>query len=535
MAATPATSLTLVSSGLADARLQPTRGNPDVTQFVKVLRKTTRWSAQWNRVEFDGTPQFGQRVSLTLPRIGELVSGLQIVVTMPDIYAPQLRAIQAAGGTGLTNLGSFLGPISGWTNSLGHALIQQIELEIGGAIVESLDSRQLEMLDELYETLESAIAKNAMIKRAPNGFNATTWLSPTPTSVQVPIPFWFSRPGVYSHALPLDAMYTDQVRIHVTFRSLNNLFYSAARVDARTVNYRGNGDVVGGMYNLLGGRFWKANPEATGRVYSMDTSTPVEGLSGELIDGVTFPLRYDPIAAYAMVEYISLEEYEALAFRSAEITYKVEQHFAVPVQETLGSTEIRFAIPYSNPTKELTWVFQRPEATTYNAWFLFTRDLAPPPPPPFLPGPRQNPCSIPWWPDATLIPLESNRYQVVPAFQTSYSEPMAAATLLYNSYERFVQEGGSYFRTVQPAQYYVKSAVHDRYVYAYNFGQKAERLVYGPSGAANWDKIPRKELFVTLNRGRLGATPPNLNLYVYVTIWNIFKVYGGRGGMLFSN
>jgi hypothetical protein len=178
-----------VSTGLADSRLQPPKGRPDIQQFVKVLRKTTRYAAQWNRVDFDGSPEFGQRVSLTIPRIGELVSGLMIVVEMPDIYTQQLAAIQAAGGTSLTNRGTFLGPLFGWTNSLGHALIQQIQLEIGGAIVETLDSRLLEMLDELYETVESAQAKNAMIKRQANGFTSTTFLTPTPTTVYVPIPW----------------------------------------------------------------------------------------------------------------------------------------------------------------------------------------------------------------------------------------------------------------------------------------------------------------------------------------------------------
>lgn len=107
MASTPATSLTLISTGLADARLQPPRGNPDVNQFVKVLCKTTRWAAQWNRVEFDGSPEFGTRVSMTLPVIGELVIGYTLVVTMPDIYTQQLAAIKACGGTSLDDLGSF--------------------------------------------------------------------------------------------------------------------------------------------------------------------------------------------------------------------------------------------------------------------------------------------------------------------------------------------------------------------------------------------------------------------------------------------
>jgi hypothetical protein len=88
---------------------------------------------------------------------------------------------------------------------------------------------------------------------------------------------------------------------------------------------------------------------------------------------------------------------------------------------------------------------------------------------------------------------------------------------------------------VIPSQYYTKSPLINRYIYAYTFGQKRKPYTYGPTGAANWDKIPRKELFLTINSARNSLTPPNLNLYIYVTQWNVFKVYGGRGGMLFTN
>jgi hypothetical protein len=215
----------------------------------------------------------------------------------------------------------------------------------------------------------------------------------------------------------------------------------------------------------------------------------------------------------------------------------VEQHFAIPMEQTLGQTEFHLDVPYANPTKELMWVLQRPEATNYNAYFLFTRDLYPtqvsqpvggPPPPP-------NPTTIPWWPDAILLPSRENDWQVQPGFQSSYSEPLKGAALHYNSYERFVHTGGSFFRSVIPSQYFVKSAAINRYIYAYAFGQKNDRLEYEPKGTANWDKIQRKELYLTLNNSRGGGPPPNLNVYAYITIWNIFKVYGGRGGMLFSN
>ena len=50
MAATVPTSLTLISSGLADSKQHPPKGNPDGRQFLKVVQKTTRWAAQWNRI-----------------------------------------------------------------------------------------------------------------------------------------------------------------------------------------------------------------------------------------------------------------------------------------------------------------------------------------------------------------------------------------------------------------------------------------------------------------------------------------------------
>jgi hypothetical protein len=540
MASVPANSITLISSGLADTRLLAPRGNPNPAQFLKVLHKTTRYAAAWSRVDFDGAPEFGQRVSLTLPRIGQLISGVTIAITMPDIYATQLRAIQAAGGTSLNLSGNFLGPLYGWTNSLGHAVIQQIELEIGGTVVETFDSRLLEILDELYEPVEALHSKNAMICRAAHGFGARTWLSSTPTQLFIPIPFWFSKRGVYGNALPIQALTSDVVRIHVTLRPLEQLVYTEARVDARTVGYREGTDTVDGMWGFLGGRYWRSAAAAPGRVYSMYASMPAVGISGELIPDITRPQRLSPIDAYALVEYIHLEEYEAMLYRSGELTYHVEQHVAVPTQNTNGVTEMRLMLPYTNPTKELLWVFQRPEAEAYNAWFLFTRDLTPyVPPRPIqnppiadLPDPR-SPCLTPWWPDADLNPTADRRWQVRPGFLTAYSEPFAGAMLMYNSIERCVHEGGSFFRGVVPSRYYTKPALINRYVYAYSFGLKSAAAT--PFGMANWDKIPRKELYITLNAGRRGASPPALNMYLYITTWNVFKVFGGRGGMLFTS
>lgn len=527
MASTPATSLTRISSGLQDTRLQPPKGNPNTEQFVKVLRKTTRWAAQWRRIEFDGSPEFGQRVSITLPRIAELVNGFMIVVTMPDILSSQLAAQAAAGS-------SFLGPHFGWTNSLGHALIRNVELQIGGSIVEQFDGRLLEVLDELYEPLETLKAKNAMIARAPSGFGPTTWAT-TGQVLHIPIPFWFSKPGVLSHALPLEALSEDKVQIHVTFRPVTELFYTDARSDTRTPGYAGQ---TGSMLGLLGSPFWRANPNASTRVYSVNSSLPATGISGELIPGFTMPNILRMGTVYCMVEYISVEEPEAIALRSAELTYRVEQHNVIPVEPTHGMKEVRLAIPLTNPTKEVLWVFQRPEAEAYNAWFLFSRDLTA-----FVPayqGPP-NPCLTPWWPDADLTPTVANKWRILPAFRSVDSEPIEAVSMYYNSYERFIHDSGSLFRSLLPSLHAVKAAVHDRYVYMWPFGlREAETMekrntLYEPQGEANWDKIPKKEMYFRMSRERNCGTVPNMNLYCWTTVWNVFKVYGGRGGFLFTN
>jgi hypothetical protein len=510
--------------------LHPPFGRPELSQFVSVIRKTTRWAAQQRRIDFDGTPTFGTKVSLTVPRIAELVGNFTLVVTLPDLVTPQLAAIRAAGGTSLTDLSGFLGPLFGWTNAIGHAMIAMIELEIGGAIVDRMDGRLLEVLDEFYEPLEILPAKNKMIQRNPTNYSPLTSVGPVGGQiVYVPLPFWFSS-GSLAQYLPLDAISAESVRVHVTFQPLNTLTYTDARVDARTQSVYTPVSPPGSMVMAVGSSFWRSNSASDQLVYGLNRSIPPTGISGEIIPGITIPplLLGD---TYILAEYISVEEPEAIALRSSELTYFVEQHNTIPVLASERATEIHIPLEFRNPTKEIFWVLQRPEAADYNAWFLFTRDLS---------APNQP---EPWWSDAQLTLTQENDWLVLPAFRNAFSEPLSGATLLYNGEERFDQEGGSFFRTFIPSLHYKKIPVHDRYMYAWSFGLRPalqgdeESSIgesYAPRGAANWDKIPRKELYLRLNSARGGGTPPSMNAYVWTTTWNVMKVFGGRAGMLFD-
>ena len=522
----PATLLSVICYGLQDQFLQPPRGQPNIKNYVKVLTKTTRWASQLVRVDFDGQPGFGRRFTCTIPRKAEFLTQVTLVVTMPDIYTPQKDADNSCPpGT------SLLGPKYGWVNSLGHAMIDLVEFDIGGVTVDRMDGRFLEIFDELNESNTSIRAKNRMIHRVANGFNGgSIGHDPSPTVVYVPLPFWFSRKD-YELALPIDALSADTIQIHITLRPLTQLYYTDSRLDPRNPGFRPGIDVSGAMFPLYDGVFYRYNPDSEGVIYSIDPAQKLTGLSGELISDFKMPSRLEIGDSYLLCEYISVEETEAVSIRSSSLDYRVEQHYIVPPQFTQRAQNVRVRLPYSNPVKDIIWVAQRPDVANYNAWFLFTRELY------SATNLPEDWYAIPWWPDAILTTSD----QAQPGFRTAYSEPIRGAKLSFGNVTRFEHlNSPSLFRSILPILHYRKAPLFNRYIYVYPFSlapgasdDKSLGPSYNPRGFSNFDKLPKKELQIEMIPDRTGSFL-DLTLYAYVTIYNVFRVFGGRGVMLFN-
>ena len=521
--------LSVVSNGVQDTRLLTPKGQPTINHYVKVFKKTTRWAAQWVRVDFDGDPDFGKKNTCTIPRKGELLSQVTLVVTMPDIATPQLNAKNAC-----TPEKPFIGPTFGWTNNLGHALINMVEFDIGGVNVDQFDGRFMEIYDELYESNESVRAKNRMLNRVPNGFTSSSIGSDptTPTTCYVPIPLWFSQ-NQSENALPLDALSADSVQIHITLRPVNELFYTGARLDTRNPAPLNNTTASCSTTTpaITNAQFYRQNPLSNTVIYKTAPGQENYGISGELIPDIKMPLRLQVQEAYLLCEYISLEEYEATLLRSSMLEYRVEQHYIVPAHYTQGSPNVRFTLPYSNPVKDIQWVCQNPKVADYNAWFLFTRDMYA-----ATTFPEEW-WKMPWVPDAVL----SDSDEALPAFRNAYSEPLQGVELTFANIKRFSHmESPSLFRSVLPMIHYRKAPLFNRYIYTFPFAlapgasdDKSLGAFYNPRGFANFDKLPKKELSLTMTKDKEGKYP-DLIVYTYVTTWNIFRVFGGRGVMLFA-
>ena len=522
--------LKVLTTGIQDTRLQPTSGErlqsasgERLQPFQKVWIRAGRFTTRWERLEFDSVPAFGQTAQFRLLRKGHLMTRLYLVATMPDIYSVQRRARVANGGPDAY-------PRFGWTNSLGHALVQQLTMDIGNARVETMDSQLLEMLDEFYTPLEKVPLVNALIKRADNGFTEKSFgwppanvggalsTQPYQETVVVPLPFWFCR-GDSGAALPIDAMGADEVRCGVTFRGLNGLYYTGTHVVGNTSLDDGTS-----LWPILGSSFYAADPVA------VSGQTALSDANGVIKMPAALPLG----DCYVMAEYVYLDQNEANRFRLADLQVPMVQHFAAAPQDTQGLLNARVPLFFPNPTREILFSCSPATAASYNAHFLVTRDLT---------GTANtlpsNAAGTPWWPDAvglaTAGPVMSTYMR--PAFALSDSEPLAAYALEYQgSLVRYRTEGGGLFRSVLPSYELRKSPWHGRYLYVLPFGiQNGFTPISQTQSEANMDKIVKKELVLEF-RPRYGAVSLSVGRFivrVYSEAYNMLRVYGSRAGLMF--
>lgn len=509
--------LKIFTSGVQDGRLCPPKSQPNIAFFSKVFIRAGRFTTQWVRIDFDNNPTFGNTAVCTLPRKGHLITRMYLVTTMPDIYTVQAQAQTYATNSSNT----FLGPQFGWTNSLGHALINETYMEIGGARVERFDGRLLEILDEFYSPLEKQTVTNKLIKRKDNGFNYTSFgnSDENPTTVVTPLPYWFC--GDSGLALPIDAIQADAIKLYVTFNNINSCYVSSGQV-----NLPNTLPVGGDAYFPLSNSSFYVSDSNGSLVYGLN-GNPNEGINASKIPGIVMPNNFNLGSTYLLVEYVYLDAPEANRFRLSDIRVPVTQHYIFDPVDSQNMNRIYYKFSVPNPTRNLFFYLGHYDAVRYNAPFLATRDLS-----------GAN-TSTPWWPDASGLEQTQTLGTIRPAFSTRYSEPLSDITLQYEGkLIRYNTNSPSLFRSILPSLEMRKSPWVNRYYYTLMFGfNHGISSPSQPSGEANLDKMLNIELQLQLHPNTGSLNPNNVNrffLYLYAETYNILRVYGGRAGLLFA-
>ena len=277
----------LVAYGAQDVYLS---GNPQITFFKVVYRRHTNFSVEPIQQTWNGAGDFGRTVTCNINRNGDLITNMYVVVELNDTT------------TFMKNNPST--PSWGFVKRLGHALVSDCKIEIGGS---NIDEHYSDWLNIWYELTHKTGQERGYAKMIGDVDELTTINASGNKyyKMYIPLIFWFNRNN--GLALPLIALQYHDVRVTLIYRDLLSC-----------INYSG---------------------------------TKAPNLSSVMGDN------------YLLIDYVYLDAEERKRFAQASHEYLIEQlQFTGSESLTFVSNKIR--LNFNHPCKYLVWA---PHLDRYNA------------------------------------------------------------------------------------------------------------------------------------------------------------------------
>lgn len=277
--------LQLVAYGAQDIYLTDC---PQITFFKVVYRRHTTFSTQIFEKTFNEQPTFGKTAKVKLFRLGDLATKMYLRIVVGE-------------------LASTTGPFA-WVRRLGHAIINEVRIELSGCAIDKQTGTWLDIWYELTRFGQRDEGYRQMIADVDKMTLYNTNTKPEYV-MYVPLQFWFNRH--YGLALPLIAIYYSDIYVRVTVEKKENLL-----VRCSTFNNFDNMKILD--FGLV-------------------------------------------------TEYVYLDIDERKRFAVDRHEFLIDQVQFTGSNEILNTTNRTF-IEYTNPTKELIWVAKN---TKYNSGIEF--------------------------------------------------------------------------------------------------------------------------------------------------------------------
>jgi hypothetical protein len=195
-------------------------------------------------------------------------------------------------------------------------------------------------------------------------------------------------------------------------------------------------------------------------------------------DAGNFILPYDrqtPISETLYVDYAYLTDAEAKEFEGRPLEYLIEQVQFYQGTIPAGKSTATFKLNFTNPVKDMYFVLQESTAAPY-----------------------------------------------------TYSSNLQSLNLVLNGQDVIPARIGTplYLHNVQPMDYYTRTPTHNLYLYSFCLDPENN----DPTGHLNFGRLALQDL-------NLVVTPSSVDTYfrVYARSYNIFKIEGGKGLMMFNN
>lgn len=288
--------LQLVAIGKQDVFLT---GNPQITWFKFVYRRHTNFSIEAVEMYSDNKPDFGKKVSWLIPRSGDLLGPCILEIELPPLYLSSNNELVS------------------YVNSVGHALIQEISITVGEQEIDRQTGEWMEIWSNLTTTESQKFGFWDMIGKV-DGYSQPTLYGPL--KLYVPLQFWFCKnPGLY---LPLLAMQYHPVRINITFRPLQEMFWCPLFAEGCT-------DVTVQPASITDCTMWG--------------------------------------------DYVYLDIEERRRFVSLAHEYLIEQiQYTSQLPLPANTSQSQIPIEFNHPCREFIWVLQTNTAKTNHEWFNFS-------------------------------------------------------------------------------------------------------------------------------------------------------------------
>jgi len=506
----------LVSYGAQDIYIS---GNPQITFWKILYKRHTNFAMESIEVTFNGQADFNKRVTAVINRNADLMYKTYVQLVLPEV-----------------KLAANSGKAFRWVNYIGHRLIKQVEVEIGGQRIDRQYGDWMQIWTQLATEAGSTAALDALIgnthdlvllKKATGApLDATCSASETTLScvaragcpaktLYVPLQFWFCRnPGV---AIPLIALQYHEVRVNVEFDTWENCVYGESSA--------GN----------------TARPDALSLA-----------------------------AASLYVDYVYLDTEERRRFAQQSHEYLIEQ-VQFTGAESITSSSNKIQLNFNHPVKELFWVVQRDSFVdcSFNEWIasvggqqpfnysddfstegiimgLLTQGTSSSSPQLTQPLGGQGTSMVVPGVDGAINGASGTAGQeeefdngvnyllakviLDSGVRCEGKNPVEVAKLQLNGQDRFTEREGSYFDKVQPYQHHCRTPSTG--INCYSFALRPEE--HQPSGTCNFSRIDKATLQLTVSLNTVVGYN-TAQVRVYALNYNVLRVMSGMGGLAYSN
>jgi len=464
----------LVAYGAQDIYLT---GNPQITFFKVVYRRHTNFSMEAIEQTFNGSADFGKRVTCTVSRNGDLMHKVYLQVTVPQVSVDDTKSFR-------------------WLNWLGHVLIKYAEVEIGGQRIDKHYGDWMHIWNELSQTAGHKMGYANMVGNVPALTQVTTGVSSgsivPEMDLYIPLEFWFCRnPGL---ALPLIALQYHEVKINIEFRAASDCCFT-------------DGVTVPSL---------EAASLYVDYIY-LDTDER---------------RRFAQVSHEYLIEQVQFTGDESVS----SVSNKIKLNFNHPCKELIwvvqkdehvdtSATSGVYGKQWFNYTDALDTTWETGSPLDPYGGGLTNAKVKLLPLASDATGITANAPTSGTFPSSTGD--VTGNYLSFEYGDTGFN-PVFSAKLQLNGHDRFSERMGRYFNLVQPYQHHTN--VPATGINVYSFGLKPEE--HQPSGTCNMSRIDNATLQLTLTAATVSS---DAKVRVYATNYNVLRIMSGMGGLAYSN